>query len=102
MSSGSSSVSSASISSSSVSRSLSSASSSSSTSSSVSPIQPPPGTTRLGFFLPGAAYVGGAGIGSKKGKGLRQYNPSVFASVFKVKGKPTKIGTLTGLGVRPI
>jgi len=37
-----------------------------------------------------------------KAKQPRKYTPSGFAAVFEIKGKPTKAGIKTGLGLRPI
>ena len=50
---------------------------------------------------------GGVGGGGRRTRGFKArqeklYTPSLTALTFNIKGKPTKLGTLTGLGVRPI
>lgn len=51
-----------------------------------------------GFVGLDGGRVGGVG----RSRQVVGYNPSVFASVFGIKGKRSRLGELTGLGVRPI
>ena len=63
-----------------------------------------------GFFggLPPIPFIpGGSGSQSFKGFGFRGkqkkgYTPTGYSAAFNIKGTPTKLGTMSGLGIRPI
>lgn len=66
------------------------------------PPPPPPPPGGLGFWWPSG--VGGSRTIIKR-KSLKQpkaYTPSGFSAAFGIKGKSSKIGVLSGLGIRPI
>lgn len=64
----------------------------------------PPNIIIGGGFLdwPSASYTFGSKAKRKIGKQRKGYTPSAFASGFGIKGKPTKFGIKSGLGLRPI
>ena len=66
------------------------------------PPPPPPPPGGLGFWWPSG--VGGSRtiIKRKSMKQPKAYTPSGFSAAFGIKGKSSKIGVLSGLGIRPI
>ena len=64
------------------------------------PPKPPVG----GFFFdwPSASYTPGTGVSKKTRKQPKGYTPSAYAAGFNIKGKASKIGIKSGLGLRPI
>jgi len=52
--------------------------------------------------LPGGGLGRRRKIKKRKGKQPKRYTPSLTAVVLGIRGKPSKIGELTGLGIRPL
>ena len=62
-----------------------------------------PETRTFGFKLPslkGESFKKGKKSGSLKF--ATRYEPSLEASLFNIKGTPTRLGTISGLGIRPL
>jgi len=60
---------------------------------------PPPPTFE---YFPKMSLGLGKSYSRKKVKQPKEYTPSAFAAGFKIKGKSTKLGIKSGLGLRPI
>jgi len=56
----------------------------------------------LGFYWPKGMGGSGTLISRKSMKQPKAYTPSGFSAAFGIKGKPTKLGIKSGLGLRPI